>query len=134
MGQALERVDPTQRTLTGANAGRVKNRNPDREYALANQTDDMFGYDALLDEGWKPVISGSDKETVTGGRKIEGDKIAWRGQVLMWRPRKDHEAFLAEKAQFHARLEAKKQQPGGPDGVTDPKGNAAEQFAQGKAE
>ena len=60
MGQALDRVDPTQRTLTGARFGRIKNRHPDREYALANQTDDMFGADALADDGWEWTDGGED--------------------------------------------------------------------------
>lgn len=132
MAQALERTDPQSRSLTGANVGKVKGRNPDREYALANPTDDMFGADALENDGWKYIVAGSDKETVTGGRVIEGNKIAWRGQVLMWRPKKDQEEYEKEKASYHARLEQRKQAPGGADGVRDAKGNPAEQFTPGK--
>lgn len=132
MGQALERTDPSPRSLTGASAGKVKNRMPDREYALANPTDDMFGAESLENDGWKYIIADSDKETVVGGRVIEGKKIAWRGQVLMWRPAKDQAAFEKGKASYHASLEARKQQPGGSDGITDAKGNPAEQFTPGK--
>ena len=131
MGQALERVDPSPRTLTGAHMGRVKNRHPDREYVLANLTDDMFGADAMENEGWKYIVVGSDKESVTGG-KVVGDKIVWRGQALMWRPRKEQEAFMAEKAQFHTRLNERKQQKGGPDGIATSSGAFAEQFTPGK--
>jgi hypothetical protein len=131
MGQALERVDPSPRTLTGAHAGRIKNKRPDREYLLANMSDDMFGADACENDGWKYIVVGSDKETVTGG-KVVGDKIAWRGQVLMWRPSEVQKAYLEEKAAFHAKLQRRKKEAGGPDGITTPDGNPATQFTPGK--
>lgn len=117
MATAVERVDPPGRTLTGANAGRVKNRRPDREYLFANPNDDLMGASVMEDEGWKYIIAGSDRETATGAREIEGKKIAFRGQVLMWRPKAEQDAFLAGKVAVVKRHEVAKQQPGGIDGV-----------------
>jgi len=126
MAQAVERIDPPGRTVTGAGGGRTKNRRPDREYILANPHDDQFGCLALEDDGWAYIIAGSDKETVTGGREIEGKKIAFRGQVLMWRSKATQDAFLAEKAKFATRHELAKQQPGGIDGVKSSDGTLAD--------
>jgi hypothetical protein len=123
---AIERVDPQGRTLTGANAARIKARKPDREYVFANPHDDLLGAPALEDSGWSYIIAGSDKETVVGGREIDGKKLAYRGQVLMWRPKAYQEAFLAEKAQFAKRHELAKQQPGGIDGITSVDGTKAQ--------
>lgn len=132
MAQALERVDPEPRSLTGASAGKVKNRLPDREYALANMTDDMFGAEALENDGWKYIISGSDKETVVGGRVIEGNKIAWRGQALMWRSKKAQEEHDKAKGGYTDLFLKRKQAPGGNDGVIGADGTPAEQFNPSK--
>jgi hypothetical protein len=126
MATAVERVDPQGRSLTGSNAGRIKGRRPDRAYVIANPHDDMLGAPALEDEGWSYIIAGSDKETIVGGKEIEGKKIAYRGQVLMYRPKAEQDAFLVEKAAFAIRHELAKQQPGGIDGITSVDGTKAQ--------
>ena len=128
MAQAVERVDPPTRTLTGASGGKIKNARPDRAYQFGNPHDDQFGCDAMENDGWRYIIVGSDKETCVGGKEIDGKKIAWRGQVLMWRPKADQDAFLAEKALYGERHEAAKRQPGGIDGVKSADGTPAEEI------
>jgi hypothetical protein len=125
MATAVERIDPPGRTLTGSGAARIKNRKPDREYVFANPHDDLLGCSALEDEGWSYIISGTDKETATGAREIDGKKLAYKGQILMWRPKAEQEAFLLAKAAFAKSHERAKVQQGGIDGVKSADGSLA---------
>lgn len=95
--QQIERVDPAPRSLTGAFQGRVKNPSSDRVYLLANPNDDACGLSAMLDEGWQPLIWGKCNEKVTGAKEGPNSFVVVKGQVVLWRPKADQDAYLAQK-------------------------------------
>lgn len=99
--QQIERVDPAPRSVSKAFLGRVSNPLPDRVYLLANPNEDMFGYAACEADGWKPLMEGC-KEKVTGARIApDGSKrLMVQGQIVMWRPKAEHEEYLAQKQAF----------------------------------
>lgn len=96
--QQIERVDPAPRSVSKAFMGRVTNPDPGRAYMLANPNEDMFGVAACENDGWKPLIWGKCSEKVTGARKENGgDRMSVNGQIVMWRPKAEQDAYLAEK-------------------------------------
>lgn len=96
--QQLERVDPPSRSVSQAFMGRVANPDSNRVYLLANPHDDTFGAPAAETDGWQYLAKGC-KERVTGAREAPDGtgRLMVRGQFVMWRPKKDHEAHLAQK-------------------------------------
>lgn len=99
--QQIERVDPQPRSVAKAFLGRVSNPSPDRVYCMANPNEDMFGVAACENDGWKPLIWGKCNEKIVGARReTGGERVMVQGQVVMWRPKAEHDAYLAEKSAF----------------------------------
>lgn len=105
--QQLERVDPHPRSVSRAFLGRIVNPDPNRAYLLANPNEDSFGYAASEADGWKPLIEGC-KERVTGARLApDGTKrLMVQGQIVMWRPKSEQDAYLDSKHAFAAAMDA----------------------------
>jgi hypothetical protein len=99
--QQITRVDPEQRSLTGADLGTIRNPDPGKAYMLANPNEDMFGYAACEAQGWAPLMKGC-KEKVIGARLMPdgSDRISVQGQIMMWRPKAEQAAYEARKLAY----------------------------------
>lgn len=105
--QQLERVDPRPRSVSRAFLGRVVNPDENRVYCLANPNEDAFGYAAMEADGWQPLVKGC-KEKVTGARVAPDgtNRFMVQGQIVMWRPKAEQDAYLDSKHGFAAAMDA----------------------------
>ena len=105
--QAIERVDPEPRSVSRVFLGQVTNPDQGRAYMLANPNEDMFGYAACEAEGWKPLMKGC-REKVNGARiAADGsERLQVQGQIVMWRPKAEQDAYLASKHGYAAQQSA----------------------------
>jgi len=104
---AVERVDPRPRSVSKAFLGKIQNQDPERVYMLANPNEPSFGYDSCESDGWKPLCFGKDtRETVVGARKAADgtNRMMVQGNFVMWRPKSEQDAYLADKHGMQLRL------------------------------
>jgi hypothetical protein len=125
--QATERRnDPRPRLSRLQMAGQVDNKREDRQYVLANPSDELCGLPIHLDDGWQKISAKDDKERVIGGRVEKNGDVTFRGQVLVWLDKAEYESREADKRALVAVRNNKKVGPGGLDGVVDAQGKPAQ--------
>lgn len=115
--QAESRKDPRPRRRGRGQDGQVQNKHPDRSYILANPAERRFGLAKKLEEGWTRVNHKSgDKERVFCGNLEDNGDVTFEGQVLLWLPKVEHEARLADGQEIVKARDAKAKSRGGIDG------------------
>lgn len=122
--QAEQRKDPRPRRRGRGQDGQVKNQHPDRAYIFANPGESRFGLAKKLEEGWTRVNHKSgDKERVFCGKLEDNGDVTFEGQVLLWLPKEEQDARLADgqeivraQSQTHAKVQGSLNGGRGADG------------------
>jgi hypothetical protein len=101
-------------------------------YKLANPGDMNHGLQIHLDSGWEKVNGrkDGDQERVFGGNVDASGLVTWNGQVLIWLDKAEFDEREAEKAVVRRAYEAKRNSPGGIDGVIDAQGKPAQKTTE----
>ncbi len=114
MPETLPRVDPKSRAVDGGPEIRIENARPDRVYMLANPGDAYCGLRWALAHGWEVETHRKDGPRFAGATGMkDGANIEYLEQVLVSRPKAEHDADF-QRGQAYADLaERRSLEPGG---------------------
>jgi hypothetical protein len=127
MAETLTRIDPKSSPVDGdRSSGRLINKDPRRHYVLANPNCEDTGVALYESNGYRVETLCKDGPRFAGGRTSkEGDRVVWKGQMLMSCPLEEHQAYEQSKLDHAAMVDRRSVAPGGVDGVLGGTGKLA---------